>query len=121
MRTSSLYNDKYFFLFIDDFFRMVWVYFLKENLEVFEIFKKFKALVENKKGKHIKVLKSDRGKEQNSHKFDKFYEDKGIEQQLTIIYSPQQNGVLERKTLTVMEMVISMLKEKGILIIFGLR
>ncbi|RDX70432.1 hypothetical protein CR513_50326, partial [Mucuna pruriens] len=55
------------------------VYFLKEKLKVFEIFKKFKALVEKQSKKHINVLRNDRNKEYNSYKFDKFFEDEGIE------------------------------------------
>ncbi|RDX76034.1 hypothetical protein CR513_44019, partial [Mucuna pruriens] len=92
MRTSSLNNKTYFILFIDDFSRMTWVYFLKEKSKVFGIFKKFKSLVKKQSGKHIKVLRSNRGKEYNSHEFDKFCKDKGIKRQLTIAYSPQQNG-----------------------------
>lgn len=114
MRTPSLTNNRYFILFIDDFSRMTWVYFIKEKSEVFGVFKRFKALVEKQSGKHIKALRSDRGKEYNSHEFDKFCEDEGIERQLTVAYTPQQNGVSERKNRTVMEMARSMLKEKGL-------
>nr|KYP33156.1 Retrovirus-related Pol polyprotein from transposon TNT 1-94 [Cajanus cajan] len=114
MRTSSLHNNRYFILFIDDFSRMTWVYFIKAKSEVFGIFKKFKTLVEKQSGKQIKVLRSNRGKEYTSHEFDKFCEDEGIERQLTVTYSPQKNGVSERKNHTVMEMARSMLKEKGL-------
>ena len=102
MRTPSHENNKYFILFIDDFSRMTWVYFLKEKSEVFGVFKKFKALAENQSGKWIKVLRSDRGKEYTSREFERFCEDEGIERQLTVAYSPQQNGVFERKNRTVM-------------------
>ena len=53
MRTHSHHNNRYFILFIDDFSRMTWVYFLKAKSEVFEIFKKFKVLVEKQSGKQI--------------------------------------------------------------------
>nr|KYP71431.1 Retrovirus-related Pol polyprotein from transposon TNT 1-94 [Cajanus cajan] len=46
MRTSSLHNNRYFILFIDDFSKMTWVYFIKAKSEVFGVFKKFKTLVE---------------------------------------------------------------------------
>ena len=98
MRTSSYHNNRYFILFIDDFSRMTWVYFLKAKSEVFGIFKKFKAFVEKQSGKQIKVLRSDSGKEYTSCEFDKFCEDEGIERQLTVAYTPQQNGVSERKS-----------------------
>nr|KYP60991.1 Retrovirus-related Pol polyprotein from transposon TNT 1-94 [Cajanus cajan] len=93
---------------------MTWVYFLKTKSEVFGIFKKFKAFVEKQSEKQIKVRRSDRGNEYTSREFDKFCEDEGIERQLTVAYTPQQNGVSERKNRTVMEMARSMLKEKGL-------
>ena len=42
-KLSLLLNDyRYFVLFVDDFSRMTWVYFVKEKLEVLEVFKKIK-------------------------------------------------------------------------------
>lgn len=63
MRTPSLYQSRYFILFIDDFTRMTWVYFLHERSEVFTVFQKFKNLVEKQSGHYLKVLRSDRGTE----------------------------------------------------------
>ncbi|KAL0323577.1 UNVERIFIED_CONTAM: Retrovirus-related Pol polyprotein from transposon TNT 1-94 [Sesamum angustifolium] len=112
MRTPSHEQNRYFILFIDDYSRMTWVYFIREKSEVFKVFKKFKNLVEKQSGRSIKVLRSDRGKEYNNSEFDKFCEEEGIEHQTTVSYNPQQNGVSERKNRTVMEMARSMLQEK---------
>ncbi|KAL0366816.1 UNVERIFIED_CONTAM: Retrovirus-related Pol polyprotein from transposon TNT 1-94 [Sesamum radiatum] len=112
MRTPSHEQNRYFILFIDDYSRMTWVYFMREKSEVFKIFKKFKNLVEKQSGQRIKVLRSDRGKEYNNSEFDKFCEEEGIDHQTTVSYNPQQNGVSERKNRTVMEMARSMLQEK---------
>ena len=60
------------------------------------------------------MLRSDRGKEYTSNEFDKFCEDEGMERQLSVGYTPQQNGVSERNNQTVMEMAKSMLFEKGL-------
>ncbi|KAL4363436.1 hypothetical protein GQ457_04G018680 [Hibiscus cannabinus] len=113
-RTLSLGGKKYFILFIDDFTRMTWVYFMKEKSEVFKVFKKFKALAEVQSGCKLQKLISDRGKEYTSTEFDLFYEDEGIEHQLTVGYTPQQNGVSERKNRTIMEMARCMLMEKNL-------
>lgn len=78
MRTLSHPENKYFILFIDDFTRMTWVYFMRQRSEVFSIFKKFKNMVEKQSGYYIKTLRSDRGKEYNSKEFDKFCEDEGV-------------------------------------------
>ena len=61
--TPSYGNSRYFLTFIDDFSRYYWVYFLNQKYEVFETFKVFKALVENKNGNKIKVLRTNNGKE----------------------------------------------------------
>ena len=78
----------FFILFIDDFIRMTWVYFMRQRSEDFTIFKKLKAFVDKQSGHFIKVLRSDRGKEYTSREFDQFCEDEGVERQLTIRYTP---------------------------------
>ncbi|KAL0331212.1 UNVERIFIED_CONTAM: Retrovirus-related Pol polyprotein from transposon TNT 1-94 [Sesamum angustifolium] len=77
MRTPSHEQNRYFIIFIDDYSRMTWVYFMREKSEVFKVFKKFKNLVEKQSGRSIKVLRSDRGKEYNNSEFDKFCEEEG--------------------------------------------
>nr|CAD1839746.1 unnamed protein product [Ananas comosus var. bracteatus] len=59
-------------------------------------------------------LSQNRRGEYTSKNFDKFCEDEGIHRQLTAAYSPQQNGIAERKNRTIVEMARSMLKEKGL-------
>ncbi|GKV41799.1 hypothetical protein SLEP1_g49291 [Rubroshorea leprosula] len=107
MKVPSLGQNKYFILFIDDFTRMTWVYFLSSKAQVFSVFKKFKALVENQSGCRIKKLRSNNGKEYTSVAFNNFCEEAGIQHQLTVSYTSQQNGVSERKNRTVMEMASS--------------
>eukprot|EP00253_Pinus_taeda_P028517 PITA_28517 len=102
----------YILTFIDDFTRKTWVYFLKNNSEVFEKIRNFKALVENQSGLHIKVLRIDRGGEYISKEFLRFSRENGIHKQFTTRYTPQQNGVAERKNRTIMDMARSMLKAK---------
>ncbi|TQD88564.1 hypothetical protein C1H46_025883 [Malus baccata] len=107
-------NKKYFISFIDDFSRKTWVYFLQEKSEAFEAFKSFKALVENESDKKIKILRTDRGGEYCSKEFDAFCNEKGIKRQLTTAYTPQQNGVSERKNQTILNMVRSLLVKGSI-------
>ena len=58
-------------------------------------FQEFKALVENQTGKKIKVLRLDNGGEYTSHAFGEFCRQEGIRRQLTVPYTPMQNGVAE--------------------------
>ncbi|RVX04494.1 Retrovirus-related Pol polyprotein from transposon RE1 [Vitis vinifera] len=112
MKTPSLNGNMYFILFIDDKTRMCWVFFMKQKSEVAGVFQSFKALVENQANCSIKVIRSDNGTEYTSDKFDKFCVEAGIVHQLTVTYSPQQNGVSERKNRTIMEMTRCLLFEK---------
>jgi transposase InsO family protein len=112
IKPSSLGKNNYFLLFIDDFSRKTWIYFLKQKSEVFGAFKKFKAFVEKQSGQEIKALRSDRGGEFTSNEFKEFCETNGIRRPLTVSRSPQQNGVAERKNRSILNMAISMLKSK---------
>ena len=78
IKLSSLGKSNYFLLFMNDFSRKTWVHFLKEKSEVFENFKKFKALVEKESGLMIKAMRSNRGGEFTSNRFQKYCEDYGI-------------------------------------------
>ncbi len=48
-RYHGLQGESYFVLFVDDYTRMMWIYFIKFKSETFECFKNLKALVENEK------------------------------------------------------------------------
>jgi transposase InsO family protein len=86
--------------------------FSEKKFEAFEVFKKFKVMVEKETGRHIKVVRSDRGDEYTSTAFMEYCEEQGIRKFLTASYSPQQNGVAEMKNRTILDMVRSMLKSK---------
>ena len=78
IKPRSLGKSNYFLLFIDDYSRKTWVYFLKEKSEVFENFKKFKTHVEKDSGLVIKAMRSNRGGEFTLNEFQKYCEDNGI-------------------------------------------
>jgi transposase InsO family protein len=73
------------------------LYLLKQKSEAFDVFKKFKSMVENKSGQTIKILRSHRGGEYKLNEFIEFCDLHGIKRQFTARYTPQQNGVAERK------------------------
>ena len=93
---------------------MCWIFFLKQKSEVVGVFMKFKVRVENESGCTIHILRSDNGKEYTSETFNHFCEEARIEHQLTTPYTPQQNGVSERRNRFIMEMTRCMLHEKNL-------
>nr|GFD02981.1 hypothetical protein [Tanacetum cinerariifolium] len=83
-------------------------YLLKHKHEVFENFKVFKSEVKLQLGKKFKALRSDRGGEYLSQEFKDYLSKNEIVQHLTSSYTPQQNGVSERRNRTLLDMVRSM-------------
>ena len=92
----------------------MWISFLKEKSEAFQHFKIIKNLAESESGEKLKCFRTVRGGEFNSEEFENFCDMNGIKRQLIAPYSPQQNGVVERKNRTIMSCVRSMLKEKNL-------
>ena len=65
--------------------------------------------MENQTGKKINVLRCDNGGEYKSNVFNLFCQTHGIKCQFTTSYTPQQNGVSERKNRTLLGAVLAML------------
>ncbi|KAJ0852860.1 putative RNA-directed DNA polymerase [Helianthus annuus] len=91
------YDGYKYFLTVDDYSRAVWCYFLSSKTEVFENIKVFYELVLTQFKKKIKIIRSDNGTEFVNNQMHSFCISKGILHQTSCAYTPQQNGVVERK------------------------
>ena len=96
--------------------KTMYLYLLYKKFEALDAFKVFKAEVEKQKEKKIKIIRSDKGgkyygrytkKGQQADPFAKFLQEEGIVSQYTMVGTPQQNGVVERRNRTLMETVRS--------------
>jgi hypothetical protein len=103
MSVESLHGHNYMLLFMDDFTRKVFPYFLKTKDEVKSKFLIFKVLVENETGLKIKVLQSDNGTEYVNKDLENYLVSEGIRHQTTIPSTPEQNGVAEQTNRSVIE------------------
>ncbi|GKF83930.1 retrotransposon protein, putative, ty1-copia subclass [Tanacetum coccineum] len=110
-KITSRQGANYFVTFTDDFSRYGYVYLLKHKHEVFETFKVFQKEVENQLGKTIKSLRSDREGEYMSQEFLDHLKDYGIIAHRTPPYTPQHNGVSERRNRTLLDMVRSKMSQ----------
>ena len=77
---------------------------MKHKSKVLGIFKVFKAMVENSFKKKIKSIRSDKEGEYIKREFHHYYELEGIQMEHSVPYTPQQNGVAERKNRSLKEM-----------------
>ena len=111
---ASLTSSRYYITFIDNSSRKVWIYFLKNKSDVFETFKKWKAMVEKKIGLKVKCLRSNNGGEYIDGEFSEYCARQGIRMEKTITETPQQNGVAERMNRTLNERARSMRLHAGL-------
>lgn len=104
----------YFLLVVDDCSRYMWVEFLKTKDQALSYFKKIKMRAEVDHGKTMKALRTDRGGEFMSNLFSVFCTESGIKHYTTTPYTPKQNGVVERRNQTVVEMARCLLKSMSV-------
>jgi transposase InsO family protein len=74
----------------------------------------YKALVEKQSGNQIQRLRIDNGGEYVNNNFTSYCTTQGIQMQHIVPYTPQQNGVAERKNRTLKEMTNCMIQSKGL-------
>ena len=86
---ASTVKKRYYLIFIDDYSRKCWIYFMQKKDKTFTKFCEFKALVEKESRKKIKALRSENGEEYVSQEFKDFYAAEGIKQELTGPHNPQ--------------------------------
>jgi transposase InsO family protein len=72
MSSPSLSGCLYYVIFIDDYSRKCWIYFLKAKSDTFDKFKEYKSFIEKQTGKHIRTLRTDNGGEFESLQFEDF-------------------------------------------------
>jgi transposase InsO family protein len=97
----SIGGSKYCPVIVDDYSRFTWVFFLQG----------FLRRAQNEFGLRIKKIRSDNGTEFKNSQIEGFLEEEGIKHEFYSPYTPQQNGVVERKNRTLLDMARTMLDE----------
>ena len=96
---------------VDDYSRYSWVYFMTSKDEAFGHFRSLVLRLSVDLLGALKAIRSDNGIEFKNASFDHFCTEIGIENQFSSPRVPQQNGVVERKNRTLVEMARTMLDE----------
>jgi hypothetical protein len=87
------------------------VFFLQEKSQTQETLKGFLGRAQNEFGLRIKKIRSDNGTEFKNSQIEGFLEEEGIKHEFSSPYTLQQNGVVERKNRTLLDMARTMLDE----------
>ena len=101
--TTSWNGQQYFISFIDDYSCYGYLYLIHEKFQSLDVFKSYKAEVENQLGKKIKAIKSncsgeyygryDGSSEQRPGPFARYLQECGIVSQYTMLGTPSQNDI----------------------------
>ena len=111
-RVKSLGGCQYFTTFIDDYSKRVWIYFLRTKSQVLSKFQHFVNQVETATGQRVKALRTDNGGEYTSRDFSDYCSSKGILRELVPPYTPERNGVAERKNRSILDITRCLLLDK---------
>jgi hypothetical protein len=99
-----------FLLMVDDMCRYMCLIVLSAKSDAARMIKQVQVQAEVECGKKLKVLCTDRGGEFTSSRLINYCNDTDVRRHLTVPYSPQQNGVVERRNQTIIGATRSMLK-----------
>src|SRR5579859_1915641 len=110
----SIGGNYYCLVVVDDYTRYTWVFFLHDKANTYDIFKKFVIRVENEFELKVKKVRSDNGSEFRNTRVDELCDEKGVKHEFSSKYTPQQNGLVERKNRTLIDMARSMLSEYNV-------
>jgi hypothetical protein len=84
---------------------------LREKSQTQDTLKRFLRRAQNEFGLRIKKIRSDNGTEFKNSQIEGFLEEEGIKHEFSSPYTPQQNGVVERKNRTLLDKARTMLDE----------
>lgn len=113
-RTESLDGKKYFMVVVDDFLRYNWVTFLRDKSQAFKEFLNICKRIQVEKDSTIKRIKSDHRREFENKKFSSCCKEFGVKHEFSAPKTLQQNGMDERKNITLLNMTTTMLSSKNI-------
>jgi hypothetical protein len=110
-RVRCMGGKWYVLVIVDDYYHYSWVFFLKSKDEEFEHFQSLVLRLNNAHPNCLKAIHSDNVTEFKNASFNQFCLEHGVDQQFSTPRVPQQKGVVEQKSCTLVEMARMMLNE----------
>ncbi|WVZ70677.1 hypothetical protein U9M48_019320 [Paspalum notatum var. saurae] len=106
---------RYFLLLVDDLSRYMWV---MQGRGCGRHQARARSRRGGECGCKLRVLRTDNGGEFTAAEFASYCADEGIRRHYSAPYSPQQNGIVERRNQTVVGMAWALLKQRGMPAVF---
>ncbi|GJZ72906.1 retrovirus-related pol polyprotein from transposon TNT 1-94 [Tanacetum coccineum] len=109
IRVASVNGKKYILVIIDDYSRFTWVKCLRSKDEALDFIIKFLTIIQVRLKVHVQRIRTDNGTEFVNQTLREYYEKVDISHETSVARSPQQNGVVERRNRTLIEVARTML------------
>nr|GFC22927.1 integrase, catalytic region, zinc finger, CCHC-type, peptidase aspartic, catalytic [Tanacetum cinerariifolium] len=109
MRTESINKKRYVLVIVDDYTKFRWVRFLRTKDETPAVFEKFLKNSQLALKATVRTVITDNGTKFVNKTLTDLFESVGITYQASVPWSPPQNGVVERRNRTLMEVARTML------------
>nr|GEZ52515.1 hypothetical protein [Tanacetum cinerariifolium] len=109
MRVESINGKKFILVIVDDYSRFTWVKFLRSKDETSAFIIKFLKMIQVRLYVPVRHIRTDNGTEFVNQTLRDYYEEVGISHKTSVACSPQQNGVVERRNRTLIEVARTML------------
>nr|GEU74640.1 hypothetical protein [Tanacetum cinerariifolium] len=100
---ESVNRKKYILVIIDDYSRFTWVKFLRSMDEALDFIIKFLKMIQVRLKVPVLHIRTDNGTEFVNQTLREYYEEVGISHETSVVRSPQQNGVVERRNHTLID------------------
>lgn len=114
MQIQTVSGKRYFVTFTDVFSGYTEVVLMRQKSEVTDKTIEFIEKLKTQTNRKPKIFRSDRGGEYTNEKLQSYFKKEGVLYQYTLRYTPQQNGIAERKNRTLVEGVRTMLVGSGL-------
>ncbi|GKB57125.1 retrovirus-related pol polyprotein from transposon TNT 1-94 [Tanacetum coccineum] len=109
MRVASVNGKKYILVIVDDYSRFTWVKFLASKDEAPDFIIKFLKMIQVRLNAAVRNIRTDNRTEFVNQTLREYYEQVGIFHKTSVARTPQQNGVVERRNRTLVEVAQTML------------
>nr|GEX93715.1 hypothetical protein [Tanacetum cinerariifolium] len=109
IRVISVNGKKYILVIVDDYSRFTWVKCLRSKDEAPYFIIKFLKMIQVRLKTLVHRIRTDNGTEFVNQTSCEYYEKVGISHETSVACSPQQNGVIERRNHTLIEVSRTML------------
>ncbi|XP_049381315.1 uncharacterized protein LOC125845854 [Solanum stenotomum] len=114
VKIQSKGGKKYILVIVDGYSRFTWTMFLKSKCEMVDVLMIFIKMIQTELNYKIAGIMSDHGSEFENEKLDTLCADNGIHDNFSAPRTSQQNGVVERKNITLVDIAKTMLIESNL-------